>query len=338
MTLLSRGNKTFEQMGKLIGRSGDTVARLLQQRKITLNQSRSICKSMFQDKKKLFLLIDDTLIRKIHSKFIEGAWWLFDSKIGRRVMAYRLMICAISDGKFVIPIDCAYLFVKEFTNIIDQKVPTKDNIAKAFIKTAFTLFPKDKLTIVVDGLYSTVKFLKWCSSQKIRVEARMHSNRVVLFKGKKVKIKELINRKGLRPKGRQMARTISIVWYNIDLELTIVRRIDKNGDESFVFQVATYKDLPRNHVKNYKKRWAIEKLIRTTKQKCGLQSCQSRSFETQHNHVASVFLAYALAQVVMKKHKLKTPEQAIRRLETKNVHKVIDSFASTLQEFQHVYA
>ena len=48
------------------------------------------------------------------------------------------------------------------------------------------------------------------------------------YKGKKVKIKDLASRKGITPKGRQMARTISVLWYEMKLELTIVRRIDKH--------------------------------------------------------------------------------------------------------------
>ena len=44
--------------------------------------------------------------------------------------------------------------------------------------------------------------------------------------------------------------------------------------------MATYKALPREHVTNYKKRWKVEELNRTTKQEIGLQECVSRSIET----------------------------------------------------------
>jgi hypothetical protein len=115
----------------------------------------------------------------------------------------------------------------------------------------------------------------------------------------------------------------------INLEITIVRRIDKKGNETIVFQAATHKALPLEHVAHYKKRWPIEKVIRTCKQHLGLQDCFSRVLQTQNDHVAAVFLAYSLTQVEMKKWHLKTPEQAIRWFETKNVDFLTSRFASS---------
>ncbi len=38
----------------------------------------------FQNKKKLYLIIDDTLIRKVYLRYMRGAGMLYDAKIGRR--------------------------------------------------------------------------------------------------------------------------------------------------------------------------------------------------------------------------------------------------------------
>lgn len=306
-------------MGRLIQRSGDTVYRLLHPAEVSFQQSRRIAQLIFSEKKNLFVGIDDTLVKKIHAQIMQGAGLFFDTKIGRRIMAFRLVIGIVTDGKFTIPIDCAYLFAKELVDLSGQKFPTKDEIAQLIVTTAIKLFPDAKITVVVDGLYSTVNFLSWCKRKNIRLEARMHSNRVVEYNGIRTKIRDLLQIKGMCPKGRQMARTISVIWHKIDLELTIVRRIDKKGKESIVFQAATYKGIPREHVANYKKRWPIEMLNRTTKQELGLQECYSRVLDTQHDHVASVLLAYALAQLEMKSHRMSTTEQAIRHCKTKSV-------------------
>ncbi len=335
LTLLSRGKRSFENMGLLIQRSGDTVKRLLHPAAHSFNVSRSICQSMFAKNEILCVGIDDTLLRKIYSRFMQGAGMFFDTKIGRSIMAYKLVIGIITDGKFAIPIDCAYIFAKEILDSIDEKFPTKDEIAKSFVKTAIKLFPDKKIIVVVDGLYTSVEFVRWCKLENIKLEARMHSNRVVEYDGERIKIKDLLKKNGLRPLGRQMARTISVAWHSIDLELTIVRRFDKKGRESIVFQVATYKALPREHVANYKKRWKVEELNRTTKQEIGLQECFSRSLETQHNHVASVLLAYAFAQLERKFSRLDNVEQALRRFETKTVNFLIDRFSRFSKGFQH---
>lgn len=61
---------------------------------------------------------------------MHGAGMFFDTKIGRQIMAYLLVIGMISDGKFAIPIDCAYLFSKELTDLLEEKFSSKEDIAK----------------------------------------------------------------------------------------------------------------------------------------------------------------------------------------------------------------
>ena len=335
LILLSIGKRSFENIGLLIQRSGDTVKRLLHPAEHSFQVSRDIGKSMFVKEKTLCVGIDDTLLRKFYSKFMQGTGMFFDTKIGRSIMAYKLVICIITDGKFAVPINCAYMFAKEILDSINEKFPTKDEIAKSFVKTAVKLFPEKIIIVVVDGLYASVEFARWCKAENIKLEARMHSTRVVEYKGEKIRVKDLLKKKGLCPKGRQMARTISVVWHGIDLELTIVRRFDKKGRESIVFQIATYKALPCEHVANYKKRWKVEELNRTTKQKIGLQECFSRSLETQHNHVAAVLLTYAFAQLERKLFRLDSAEQALRRFEVKSVSFLIDRFTRFSKGFQH---
>jgi hypothetical protein len=338
LTIVSMGKRSFENMGNLIKRSGDTVKRLLSPADQSFEVSRAICKEIFAKRKTVYVGIDDTLIRKIYSRFMQGAGFFFDTKIGRCIMAYRLAIGIITDGKFTIPINCAYMFAKEILDSIEEKFPTKDEIAQSFVLTAINLFPDKTLIAVVDGLYTTIAFVRWCKGKKMRLEARMHSNRVVTYKGKRIKVKDLLNIKGLRPKGRQMARTIPVVWHDIDLELTIVRRFDKKGRESIVFQIATYKALPRDHKANYDRRWNVEMLNRTTKQEIGLQECFSRSLEIQHRHVASVLLAYSLAQLERKNSKLEKVEHALKRCKTKKVDFLINRFARILKDFPEIYA
>lgn len=338
LSMLARGKRSFENMGLLIRKSGDTVKRLLSPAETSLQQSRSICQSIFAKSKTLCIGIDDTLIRKPYSNFIQGAGMFFDTKIGRCIMALRLTVGMITDGKFSIPIDCAYTFTKEIIDLIKESFLTKDDIAKSFITTAIKLFPGKKVIAVVDGLYASVKLVAWCKAQNIMLEFRMHSNRVVEYKGKRVKVRDLLLEKGIRPKGHKMARTITVTWHGIELELTIVRRFDKKGEESIVFQGATYKALPREHVANYRRRWKIEALNRTTKQELGLQECFSRKLRIQHDHAAAVLLSYSLAQLERKVGRLDTVEQAINRLKTQNVDLLTSRFARLTERFHCIYA
>ena len=333
LTLLSTGKKSFQNMGRLIQKSGDTVARLLQPAEYNIAQAQYISQRMFSSSKKLYLVIDDTLLKKIHSRFMQGSGGFFDTKIGRRIMAYRLCIALISDGRFAIPIGCRYLFAKELLDRINHNFPSKNDIAKMFVETAKNLFPHRIIMVVADGLYATAEFIRWCKNQNINLEVRMHSNRVVNYKRKKMALKEIVSKLAIKPTGRQTARTITAIWHEIELEISIVRRIDKHGDETIVFQAATYKGLPKIHVASYKARWVIEKMIGTSKQHLGIQDCYSCSLKKQHNHVSSSLLAYALTQLVMKKQKIKIPEDAVRYLKARNVNSLIDYFSRLNQIF-----
>ena len=163
-------------MGHIIQKSGDTISRLLRSAEANMEQMQRISNQMFKHQKRLYCVMDDTLIKKCHSRFMQGSGMFFDTKIGRRIMSFRLVIGLISDGKIAIPITCAYLFSKELLEQIPEKFPSKDNLAKTIVETAIKLFPDIEIIVAADGLYATLKFISWCQSKNIKLEVRMHSN------------------------------------------------------------------------------------------------------------------------------------------------------------------
>jgi len=332
LVLLSIGRKSFENMGRFVQTSGRLVAKFLQPSEISLAMAHQICQSIFSNKKKLFLVIDDTLIKKIFATSMRGTGMFYDTKLRITINAFRLITSMITDGRYTIPIGCAYLFAKELLDLCPERFPSKDDFAKSFIRTALKLFPDKKIIVVADGLYATVNLLGWCIKNNISTEMRMHSNRVVTYKGVKRKLRELATLPGIKLTGRQTARTISVEWHGLSFEITIVKRVNKHDEESIVFQVATYKVEPREHVKTYKMRWPTEMFYRTGKQSLGLGDCYSKDLDIQHNHVSAILLAYALAQLEMKNLRLKTPEDAIDACKEKfthgHFHQYVDQFGS----------
>ena len=315
LTILTNiGKRSFENMGRLIKKSGDTVGRILRPGNESLDVSKKIAQQIFANKKELVLVIDETIIKKIYSQLMEGAGWFFDTKTSRCMNAYKLIVASITDGKFTVPICSAFTFGKEF---YQDPSMAQEITVEFFIKTALSLFPGVRIIVSLDGAFATVRYLKWAIENNIATEVRMHSNRVVEYKGKKKRLRDI---KEIRPKGRQMARTVQVVWQGLALDITAVRRIDKHGNETIVFQAATYKATPKQHAKNYKFRWGTEKLFRTTKQSMGLQECFSRKIGTQFNHVCAVLLAYAITQLEMKQGHWKNPEEAIRAFKNKKPH------------------
>lgn len=322
LLIMSNVKRSFEGLGKLISKSGDTVKRLLPSKKLCIGLTQRLAQYIFKEDKELIVAIDDSLLKKIFSQLMQGSGRFFDTKIGRCITAYRLIVGAVTNGKYTIPIDFGFLYAKELLTA-DDEVPSKSDFVKQFILSAQELFPGKKIKFVADGLFTSVEILGWCKANNIEADLRMHSNRVVEFKGSKQKISTI---KELIPKGRQMARTIQVTWHNLELDLTADRRIDKHGKESIVYIISTYKARPIQHVSSYNKRWPIEKFFRTSKQSLGIEQCFSTKLNVQEQHVATVLLAYSLSQLKMKAGRFDITEDALRAIKQQSLGDAIKYF------------
>ena len=332
LIIKSIGKKSFQILGDCAQKSRSTISRLLPSSESNFATMQKIAQNFFKDKKELALAIDDTLVKKIYSRFMHGSGYFYDTKIGKSIMAYRLLCSAITDGNYIFPLQCLYLFSSEFKI---EAAKSKADIVKQIIMLAIKLFPNKTIIVVADGAFATTEILKWCIINKISAEMRMHKNRKVFYKGQFFVISKIYN---LIPRGRIMARTIQIVWHDLPLYITAQKRIDKHGDETIVYQVSTYKAKPSKHVANYKKRWPIEKIFRTTKQHLGLQECFSTKMHVQLNHVSAVLLAYSFLNLEQKTNHFSTPEEALRFLKSKKLPILKSRINRSGQIFGGLYA
>ena len=332
LIIKSIGKKSFQTLADCIQKSRSTISRLLPSSEKNFAMMQKIAQSFFKDKKELALAIDDTLIKKTHSRFMHGAGYFYDTKIGRSIMAYRLLCSAITDGNYIFPLECLYLFSSEFK--IDF-AKSKSDIVKQIILLALKLFPNKIIIVVADGAFATTEILTWCILNKISAEMRMHKNRKVFYKGKFVVISKILT---LIPRGRIKARTIQVLWHDLPLYITAQKRTVKHGSETIVYQVSTYKAMPTKHVANYKKRWPIEKIFRTTKQHLGLQECFSTKMHVQLNHVSAVLLSYSFLNLEQKANHFSTPEDALRFLKSKKLSNLKSRNNRSGQIFGGIYA
>jgi hypothetical protein len=316
-TILSNGKKNFKNMGRSVGWTDKAISNSLPSTDQTRKALQTISESVFASKNKLYLSVDETLIKKKYAAPAQGSGLFFDSGSRAEYNGYKLITGLLSDGQTYIPTDCNYLFANYILKSCKERFPNKTDFVKHFYMDTARRFHKQTIVLVADGHYATVEILSWCLQNNIPAEMRMHSNRVVKYQGKEIKLSELLELPGMKPSKRRMARTIKVEWHGLSLWITIERRIDKHGEESFVFLVSTYKAEPRVHVKTYKRRWPSEKKYRTSKQSLGLGDCQSRKLATQHKHSMSVLLAYAITQLERLRHRFKNAEEAIRSIREK---------------------
>lgn len=335
LLIKSTTKRSFEGLGRIIKKSGDTAKRLLMPAAMNMIIIEQIAQNIFAEETALTLSIDDTLVSKIYSKIMHGAGRFFDNKLGKKITSYRLMVGALTNGKNTIPIGHDVIFDKDLLTE-GQTVATKLDVIKIFLARAQKLFPNTKIKIAMDGAFATIEILTWALANKVELDVRMHKNRKVTLKnGKVCKIADIPK---ITPRGRQMARTVIAEWHGLQLYITAERRIDKHGSESVVFIASTYEARPRQYLDAYLLRWPIEKFFRTSKQHLGLQECFSTKLKTQQDHFSSVMLAYSIAQLEMNNQRFDTPEKAIRQLKLKNTHHLIDRFARLDRIFGDVYA
>jgi hypothetical protein len=314
LLLMSIGRKSFSALGRVINRSGKAIAKMLLPWKLYVQYMQHLAVETFKHDYKLFIMIDETLLNKMYSKLMCGTGYFYDTKLRTSYKAYKMIIATVSNGEYTLPLECDFLFDQK---LCSTSVPTRNDFVLHIIKSMKKLFVGKRLIFLLDGAFATEEYLKYAHENKIETEVRMPSNRVVEYRGKRVAVRDI---KALRPKGKQMARVIRVMWHDLPLYITAARRVDKHGNFSVVFQAATYHARASEHVKHYKVRWKIEKKIRTGKLSCRLQDCYSTDLQIQLNHVHAALLAFAIAQLECTRNKLRNPEAAIRSIKQQNWH------------------
>ena len=327
--VMSIGKKSFEALGRAIDKSGKTASRFLQPLEANISVMQSIARHVFRNAKVIVLTMDDSLIAKMYSKNIVGTGWFYHTKLGKKILSLKLMAGGITDGKHMFPLFCSLLYDKDFCS---EPIQSKTDVVKSMILSTEKIFPDKQVYGIADGAFANKEVLAWAVENKKNLELRMHKNRIVEFKEKRTRVDEI---DALILRGRQMARTVIVRWYGMQLYVTAVKRIDKHREESIIYQVATFDAKPSQHAKMYRKRWPIEMFFRTAKETLGLKDCFSTGIKTQLDHASSVMLAYSLSLLEMKRLKLQKPEQAIRALKLQNPFDIIKRFNAIDQIFRN---
>ena len=96
--------KTFEALGEATGLSGDTIARLTKYA-ANVKDLVAIAKQVLHRRKNVYLLLDDTLLKKIYSRCIEGTSDNYSSSDGATHRSHCSVVAMLTDGVTAIPVD-----------------------------------------------------------------------------------------------------------------------------------------------------------------------------------------------------------------------------------------
>jgi Transposase DDE domain. len=300
-------NKNPSAVAREVGTSQSTSSRFLRKLDLTDCDFIPFVHRMF-GKKKLNLVIDDGCISKRYSEEIEGVSSMIDQSTKTFTNGYKIIVAGLTDGEYFLPIAIEQ-WIAEF--IMQEDYLKVTQLAEKLILRILELNISIEY-FVMDGLYFSIEFIKFLNNQKLKFIIKAKTTTAVIYKGQKI---QLQNCSDLRLNSNQDQKKIFAEWSGQLWYFIAVRRSGKRGPK-IIYLIANFKTKSRLYAKAYDSRWKIEKFFRTSKQSLGLSNSFSLEAKIYLNHMKCVFFAYCLLQLLMKKLKLDSIEDAIRKTQS----------------------
>jgi SRSO17 transposase len=295
--LKTEGRKVCTSIAETLNTTHDTVYKPFDNAELLIQNARGELQSIARDvfgNQPVYLLIDDFVINKQYSKEIEGTDTCYDTSTKHASTGLHSVSAMLTEGNIKIPIDASLFLSKR---IGGENRTTKNKIAEEIIKA--NSFDR----AIWDAHYTTHSTIRTCHEKNKSYLGKIPRNRIVTINGKEGQVQELVKLK----KNRKIL-SVQAIFGGTPCWIHLIKRDDKRC----VYLISNDYIEPKLIAKLYKIRWKIECFHRTSKQMLGMQQCQMRSFKKQELHVLSAMLAYAHAELIRMRYKLKHTEAAIR--------------------------
>lgn len=298
--------KSTSAISRELNKNQSTVSRALKEFDLSAENFKPMIHKIFGNAE-LTAIGDDTSIDKRHSKEIEGTSSMIDQSTKTFANSYKIIAFGLTDGKRFLPVDLEQWVSKD---IMGTGYLTKVQLAKKLVSTISNLGIKIK-QYVFDGLYSSEEFINYLNDLNHKFVMKARNSLVIKFNGQFVKLSQC---KELKLKSHQNQKTIQALWRGKLWYFTAVKRCGKHGEKT-IYLISNFKAKPITYRKIYDSRWVIEKFFRTAKQFLGLKDSSSRIASVYTNHIKCVFFSYGLLLIILRHFKLKSPEEALRKVQ-----------------------
>lgn len=318
--------KSLPNMGKALSIAHDKLYRLLTWGTTALPVLPTIQEKLVRYYAKKYnsinyLLIDETIIPKMFSSVIEGAYRWYNVILKKEQVSLCIVVVAWSNGTITIPIRFAFLHNKK---IAPELYKTKSEVAQELIESVRGVVPFDY--VVCDGAYGTITMMTYFIRTRIKGVVKAKSTYAVTdHYGQKCAIKYLSY---LRLRKNKRSRRIRVLWHGLQIYVSIHKRRNKNGDYSLTYLMSSTPLKAEEYIKIYEQRWPIEKIFRTIKQKLGLGHCSARRFDCQSSHINYVLLSYSFLQHHAERYKHENVDVAARALRDAKTELTTSSMAA----------
>ena len=298
--------KTPSAISREIGVSQSTVSRLLKGLSTSSPDFISTAKNFFGNRPVNFA-VDDFGSARRYSENTEGVSSIKDHSTKTFMKGITVVAGGLTDGTYFIPVDFEH-WVAEF--IMKDQFLTKPQLAmklaQKMIDSGFNI-----RHFVYDGLYFKQEFIEFLDDKNVKFVMKAKTTTSVKYKNKQMQLRDCPD---LRLNDNQNCKKIRAMWKNRFWYFIALRRSGKHG-EKVIYLIANFCVKTKIYGQTYDSRWTIEKFIRTGKQSLGLSNSQSTKANTYLNHFRCVFWAYTILQFVMKKFKLPSAEDALRKVQ-----------------------
>ena len=244
----------------------------------------------------VFLLLDDTIIKKTGKKIPGCAWYKDHAQNLANIFGHQWVLAALFYKQSVLPLGARLYHPKGAKGC--GRFHTKISLAKKILQ-CLRLPVACKLYVLADSWYWCRELALLCRSYGYHMISQLKSNSVVWEKGKRTPVAELASR-------TSAFREVSVFLYGKNKTLKIAKFIAvvkgfgpvavvivKEKRKKIRYLVSTNVLLPALEVvKFYAHRWKIEQMIKDLKQRLGLGDYQVRNLRAIQRHVALVLLSY----------------------------------------------
>jgi len=244
----------------------------------------------------LFLIVDDSLIKKTGKKIPACGWHKDHAQHMANVFGHQWVLSALLYKDFLLPL-WAKLYHPKGTQGCGP-FQTKITLAQKIIKALALPIPC-KLYVLADSWYWAKTLVLVCRKYGYHMISQLKSNSVLWIHGKKTNVKSLLDL-------ISSYREVSLFVYGKTKTLRIAKFIGdikgvgkvavvvvKEKRKKPIYLVCTNIHLPAiDIIKYYAKRWKIEQMIKDLKQRLGFGDYQVRDLQAIQRHVALVLLSY----------------------------------------------
>jgi SRSO17 transposase len=287
-SFLSRSLSSFTRfLGKNAWARDEVLALALQKFFQTLKiKARSV----------VFLLLDDTIIKKTGKKIPGCAWYKDHAQNLANVFGHQWVLAALLYKKALLPLGSRLYHPKGAKGC--GRFQTKITLAKRILQN-LCLPMACKLYVLADSWYWCKELALLCRNYGYHMISQLKSNSVVWVKGKRTPVVELASRTSAfrevsaflygKNKTLKIAKFIAVIKGLGPVAVVIV----KEKRKKIRYLVSTNFLLPALEiVKFYAHRWKIEQMIKDLKQRLGLGDYQVRNLRAIQGHVTLVLLSY----------------------------------------------